>query len=75
MEETYFKALNDTHNTLMYIYILWNLFLFLALGVNRYFDNNWRRFYFFLIIIAIIDIVVDYRSGWAILYFKSSPAD
>ncbi|CAD8111921.1 unnamed protein product [Paramecium sonneborni] len=75
MDETFFKSLNNIHNTLMYLYIVWNLFNFLALGVNRYFDNNWRRFYFFLIIIAIIDIIADYQSEWALLYFKSSPAE
>ncbi|CAD8122391.1 unnamed protein product [Paramecium sonneborni] len=75
MDETYFKTLNNTHNTLMYLYIIWNVFLFLALGVNRYFDNHWRRFYFFLITIAIIDIIADYQSDWALYYFNSSPAD
>lgn len=60
MDDNFFRALNNTHNSLTYIYILWNIFLFLALGVNRFFDNYWRRFYFFLITIAIIDIIADY---------------
>ncbi|CAD8121632.1 unnamed protein product [Paramecium sonneborni] len=75
MEDDFFRALNETHNSLTYIYILWNIFLFLALGVNRFFDNHWRRFYFFLITIAIIDIIADYESDWALVYFRSSPAD
>ncbi|CAD8110743.1 unnamed protein product [Paramecium primaurelia] len=75
MDEAFFQILNNTHNALMYLYIMWNLFLFLALGVNRYFDNHWRRFYFFLITIAIIDIIADYQSDWALVYFKSSPSD
>ncbi|CAD8104211.1 unnamed protein product [Paramecium primaurelia] len=75
MDDNFFRALNNTHNSLTYIYILWNIFLFLALGVNRFFDNYWRRFYFFLITIAIIDIIADYQSDWALAYFRSSPAD
>ena len=75
MDDNFFRVLNSTHNSLTYIYILWNIFLFLALGVNRFFDNHWRRFYFFLITIAIIDIIADYESDWALVYFRSSPAD
>lgn len=75
MSDEFFYSLNVIHNTLTYIYIIWNILLFLALGINRYFDNNWRRFYFFLIAIAIIDIIADYETDWALVYFRSSPFD
>ncbi|CAK63943.1 unnamed protein product (macronuclear) [Paramecium tetraurelia] len=75
MDDNFFRILNSTHNSLTYIYIIWNILLFFALGVNRFFDNHWRRFYFFLILIAIIDIIADFESDWALVYFRSSPAD
>lgn len=75
MSDEFFNAINNFHNVLTYIYILWIVLLFLALGINRFFDNYWRRFYFFLIIIALIDIIADYESNWALTYFRSSPAD
>ena len=73
MTDHYFRTLNNIHNALSFVYFLWVILLFLALGVNRYFDNSWRRFYFFLIIIAIIDFIADYSIDWTMTYYKSSP--
>ncbi|CAD8120846.1 unnamed protein product [Paramecium sonneborni] len=75
MNEEYFRAINDVHNGLSVIYFFWVLLLFLALGVNRFFDNYWRRFYFFLIVIAIIDFIADYSIDWIMIYYKSTPND
>lgn len=75
MSLTFFHVINNLHNILTIIYLLWVILLFFALGINRYFDNNWRRFYFFLIAIAIIDIIADYETDWALIYFRSSPFD
>jgi hypothetical protein len=75
MSDDYFRILNNIHNILTYFYILWNVLLFFAFGINRYFDNYWRRFYFFLITIAIIDIIADFEFDWALIYFRSAPSD
>ena len=75
MSEEYFRALNDVHNGLSVIYFVWVTLLFLALGINRFFDNYWRRFYFFLIIIAMIDLIGDYSIDWIMIYYKSTPHD
>ncbi|CAD8187083.1 unnamed protein product [Paramecium octaurelia] len=75
MSDEYFRAINDVHNALSGIYLVWIILLFLALGVNRFFDNYWRRFYFFLIVIAIIDFVADYSVDWIMIYYKSTPND
>ena len=41
----------------------------MSLGVNRFFDNLWRKYYIFLIIISIIDLIADIKYDWVILYF------
>lgn len=48
------------------------MLLFLSLGVNRFFDNLWRRYYTILIIISIIDLFVDIQYDWVIVYFEST---
>lgn len=75
MEEEYLRTVNDIHNALSAVYFLWVVLLFLALGINRFFDNNWRRFYFFLIVIAAIDFILDYTIDWIMIYYKSTPND
>lgn len=75
MEDDYFRSINDVHNALSIVYLTWVIFLFLALGINRFFDNNWRRFYFFLIVIAVIDLILDYTIDWIMIYYKSTPND
>ncbi|CAK56635.1 unnamed protein product (macronuclear) [Paramecium tetraurelia] len=75
MSDEYFRRINDVHNALTGIYLIWVILLFLALGVNRFFDNSWRRFYFFLIVIAVIDFVADYSVDWIMIYYKSTPND
>lgn len=44
----------------------------MSLGVNRFFDNLWRKYYIFLIIISIIDLIADIKYDWVILYFQST---
>ncbi|CAD8198931.1 unnamed protein product [Paramecium pentaurelia] len=75
MSDEYFRTINDVHNALSSIYFIWVILLFLALGVNRFFDNYWRRFYFFLIVIAVIDFIADYSVDWIMIYYKSTPND
>jgi hypothetical protein len=57
------------------IYTVWVALLFLALGSGRFFDNYWRRFYFILIIISLIDFIADYTVDWTLRYYRSSPYD
>ncbi|CAD8200926.1 unnamed protein product [Paramecium octaurelia] len=75
MSESYFRAVNNIHNALTIIYVVWIILLFLALGVGRFFDNYWRRFYFFLIIVGIIDFIADYSIDWIMIYYRSTPYD
>ncbi|CAD8147067.1 unnamed protein product [Paramecium octaurelia] len=75
MSEDYFRSVNNIHNALTILYGIWVIFLFLALGIGRFFDNYWRRFYFFLIIISIIDFIADYSIDWIMIYYKSTPYD
>ncbi|CAD8196993.1 unnamed protein product [Paramecium pentaurelia] len=75
MTDEYFRTINNIHNGLSVTYFIWVLLLFLALGVNRYFDNQWRRFYFFLVVIATIDLIADYSADWIMIYYKSNPND
>lgn len=75
MSENYFSAVNNVHNALTIIYVIWVIFLFLALGVGRFFDNYWRRFYFFLILVSIIDFIADYSMDWIMIYYRSTPYD
>lgn len=73
MSKEYFNIVNNIHNALTLIYLIWIILLFLALGVNRYFDNYWRRFYVFLIVISIVDLTTHYTLSWTEIYFHSSP--
>lgn len=75
MTDEYFRNINNIHNGLSVTYFIWVLLLFLALGVNRYFDNLWRRFYFFLVVLAAIDLIADYSIDWIMIYYKSNPND
>ncbi|CAD8095957.1 unnamed protein product [Paramecium sonneborni] len=75
MSEDYFRAVNNVHNGLTVIYVVWIVLLFLALGVGRFFDNYWRRFYFFLIFVSIIDFIADYSVDWIMIYYRSTPYD
>lgn len=73
MEENYFHNINNLHHALTCVFFLWVILNFLALGVNRYFDNYWRRYYFFLTFIAVIDFLLDLSIGWVKIYFDSNP--
>ncbi|CAD8054705.1 unnamed protein product [Paramecium primaurelia] len=75
MSEEYFRSVNNIHNALTILYVIWVILLFLALGAGRFFDNYWRRFYFFLIIVSIIDFIADYWIDWIMIYYKSTPYD
>ncbi|CAD8091567.1 unnamed protein product [Paramecium primaurelia] len=75
MSEEYFRTVNNIHNALTVLYVIWVVLLFLALGVGRFFDNYWRRFYFILIIVSIIDFIADYSVDWIMIYQKSTPHD
>lgn len=75
MSEKYFRTVNNIHNGLTMLYVIWVILLFLALGSGRFFDNVWRKFYFILILISIIDFILDYSVDWIMIYYKSTPFD
>ncbi len=45
------------------IFILEAIFKLLALGFTRYFQNNWNRFDFFVVVASIVDMSVTYSSS------------
>lgn len=75
MSDNYFDIANDMHYSLTILYLIWIILLFLALGVNRYFDNYWRRFYLLLVIIGLVDFIANHITNWTHLYFKSNPGN
>ncbi|CAD8096268.1 unnamed protein product [Paramecium sonneborni] len=75
MSEDYFRAVNNVHNALTVLYVVWIILLFLALGVGRFFDNYWRKFYFVLILVSIVDFIADYSMDWIMIYYRSTPYD
>ncbi|CAD8075871.1 unnamed protein product [Paramecium primaurelia] len=75
MSDNYFDIANYMHNSLTILYLIWIILLFLALGVNRYFDNYWRRFYLLLVLIGLVDLIANSITNWTHLYFKSHPGD
>jgi len=75
MSDNYFDIANSMHNSLTILYLIWIILLFLALGVNRYFDNYWRRFYLLLVLIGLVDLIANSITNWTHFYFKSHPGD
>ncbi|CAK68274.1 unnamed protein product (macronuclear) [Paramecium tetraurelia] len=73
MDRDYFLVINSIHHSLTILYLLWIILMVLALGVNRFFDNNWRRFYFFLILVGMIDLIAHYITDWTRVQYYSSP--
>ncbi|CAD8181015.1 unnamed protein product [Paramecium pentaurelia] len=72
MDVEYIRQINIIQRFIILFYALWIALLFMSLGINRYFDNNWRRYYTFLIIISLCDLIADLQNDWVIYYFQSN---
>ncbi|CAD8054707.1 unnamed protein product [Paramecium primaurelia] len=72
MELDKIRNLNQIQRFLILFYGIWIILLFMQLGVNRYFDNYWRRYYIFLILISLCDIIADFQYDWVIHYYESN---
>ncbi|CAD8095967.1 unnamed protein product [Paramecium sonneborni] len=72
MDVEYITNINIIQRFIIFFYALWIGLLFMSLGINRYFDNNWRRYYTVLIVISLCDLIADLQNGWVIEYFQSN---
>ncbi|CAD8114498.1 unnamed protein product [Paramecium sonneborni] len=72
MDQEKIRNLNLIQRFLILFYGIWIILLFMQLGINRYFDNYWRRYYIFLILISLFDIIADFQYDWVILYYNSN---
>ncbi|CAD8191236.1 unnamed protein product [Paramecium pentaurelia] len=72
MDVEYMRKINIIQRFIIFFYLQWIALLFISLGINRYFDNNWRRYYIVLIVISLCDLIADLQNDWVIHYFQSN---